>query len=235
MHVSSIACISCFITHIQFQRGQRSHTYPASHGLKEWLLWPQSNKVFEVNLISYPLYLLYPCYMYPTFNKETLIEKVWSPLWNKSVKRPKTMNHRYAACFMSVFYGKHSERWLYYPDLSSLWRFGNIFGMDLYFFELFTFLSGLITTPHAHITYVYSFSYVFQFTWSYGQEKSLSYYDLFETSEYYYTDTSPPSFSSTSSTTPPPLYSPSMLINNGLICKSTPLGRDVWSRGRSCE
>ena len=31
-----------------------------------------------------------------------------------------------------------------------------------------------------HMTYVYSFSYVSQFTQSHGQEKSLSYYDLFD-------------------------------------------------------
>ena len=53
----------------------------------------------------------------------------------------------------------------------------------LNFFELFKlyFHLGLITTPHVlyvHMTYVYSFSYVSFFTRSYGQEKSLSYYDL---------------------------------------------------------
>ena len=38
-------------------------------------------------------------------------------------------------------------------------------------------------TPHAyyvHMTYVYSFPYVSFFTRSHGQEKSLSYYDLFD-------------------------------------------------------
>ena len=54
----------------------------------------------------------------------------------------------------------------------------------LTFFELFKlyFHLGLITTPHdfyVHMTYVYSFSHVSFFTQSYGQEKSLSYYDLF--------------------------------------------------------
>ena len=37
-------------------------------------------------------------------------------------------------------------------------------------------------TPHdlyVHMTYVYSFSHVSFFTQLYGQEKSLSYYDLF--------------------------------------------------------
>ena len=53
----------------------------------------------------------------------------------------------------------------------------------LNFFELFKlyFHLGLITTPHVfydHMTYVYSFSFVSFFTRSYGQEKSLSYYDL---------------------------------------------------------
>ena len=55
----------------------------------------------------------------------------------------------------------------------------------LNFFELFKlyFHLGLITTPHVlyvHMTYVYSFSYVSFFTRSGGQEKSLSYYDLFD-------------------------------------------------------
>ena len=40
----------------------------------------------------------------------------------------------------------------------------------------------LVTTPHVHMTYVYSFSYIYvpHFTRSHGQEKSLSYYDLFD-------------------------------------------------------
>ena len=57
--------------------------------------------------------------------------------------------------------------------------FWYIFGMDLIFFKLYFHL-GLITTPHVHMTYVYSFSHVSFFTQSYGQEKSLSYYDLFD-------------------------------------------------------
>ena len=50
----------------------------------------------------------------------------------------------------------------------------------LNFFKLFKlyFHLGLITTPHVHMTYVKSFSYVSSFTRSHGQEKSLSYYDL---------------------------------------------------------
>ena len=56
-----------------------------------------------------------------------------------------------------------------------------------FFFKLFIILRlGLITTPHVlyvHMTYVYSFSYVSVFTRSYGQEKSLSYYDLLLTFE----------------------------------------------------
>ena len=35
-------------------------------------------------------------------------------------------------------------------------------------------------------------------------------------------DAFPPLFPSISSTTPPPLYSPSMSINDGLTCRSTP-------------
>ena len=59
----------------------------------------------------------------------------------------------------------------------------------LNFFKLFNsyFHLGLITTPMfsmIHITYVYSFSHVSFFTRSHGQEKSLSYYDLFTTSEF---------------------------------------------------
>ena len=52
----------------------------------------------------------------------------------------------------------------------------------LNFFKLFHFHLGLIMTPHVlydHMTYVYSFSHVLFFTRSHGQEKSLSYYDLF--------------------------------------------------------
>ena len=51
-----------------------------------------------------------------------------------------------------------------------------------FFFELFKlyFHLGLITTPHVHMTYVYSFYHVSFFTRSHGQEKSLSYYDLFD-------------------------------------------------------
>ena len=48
---------------------------------------------------------------------------------------------------------------------------------------LFYFHLRLITTPHVlhdHMTYVYSLSYVFPFTRYYGQEKSLSYYDLLD-------------------------------------------------------
>ena len=52
-----------------------------------------------------------------------------------------------------------------------------LIGTDLLFFQ--TFYLGLITTPHVHMTYVYSFSHVSFFTQSHGQEKSLSYYDLF--------------------------------------------------------
>ena len=58
-------------------------------------------------------------------------------------------------------------------------------GTDLTFSNFLTFILhlGLITTPHVfyvHMTYVYSFSHVSFFTRSHGQEKSLSYYDLFD-------------------------------------------------------
>ena len=62
-----------------------------------------------------------------------------------------------------------------YDFLVRLWN-------GLNFFKLYFHL-GLITTPHVlyvHMTYVYSISYVSHFTRSYGQEKSLSYYDLFD-------------------------------------------------------
>ena len=116
------------------------------------------------------------------------------------------------------------------------------FGMSLERTQLFlNFLNfyfhlGLIMTPHVfyvHMTYVYSFSHVSFFTQSHGQEKSLSYYDLFMTSEYYSMDASPPSFSSTSSTTPPPRYTPSMSTNNGPTWRRIPPGRELWSSGRS--
>ena len=64
--------------------------------------------------------------------------------------------------------------------------FWYVFGTDLTFsnFLNFIFYSGLITTPHVlyvHMTYVYSFfPYVSLFTRVYGQEKSLSYYDLLQ-------------------------------------------------------
>ena len=68
--------------------------------------------------------------------------------------------------------------------------FWYVSGTDLTFFELFKlyFHLGLITTPHVlyvHMTYVYSFSHISFFTRSHGQEKSLSYYDLLLTLEYY--------------------------------------------------
>ena len=55
-----------------------------------------------------------------------------------------------------------------------------LYGTDLVFSNFLTFILhlGLITTPHVHMTYVYSFSHVSLFTRSHGQEKSLSYYDL---------------------------------------------------------
>ena len=61
-----------------------------------------------------------------------------------------------------------------------------LFGTDLTFSNFLNFILhlGLITTPHVlyvHMTYVYSFSsYVSHFTRSHDQEKSLSYYDLFD-------------------------------------------------------
>ena len=63
--------------------------------------------------------------------------------------------------------------------------FWYVFGTDLTFsnFLNFYFHLGLITTPHVlyvHMTYVYSFLHASFFTRSYGQEKSLSYYDLFD-------------------------------------------------------
>ena len=61
--------------------------------------------------------------------------------------------------------------------------FGNDFGLNSYFLNFFFLSSPKIGhNPHVsyvHMTYVYSFSYVFHFTRSYGQEKSLLYYDLF--------------------------------------------------------
>ena len=57
------------------------------------------------------------------------------------------------------------------------------FRMDLYFLNFFFyFLSGLIMTPMFFmLTWLMfiPFPYVSFFTWSHGQEKSLSYYDLF--------------------------------------------------------
>ena len=98
-----------------------------------------------------------------------------------------------------------------------------------FFKKTFILHLGLITTPHVlyvHMTYGYSFSHVSFFTRSHGQEKSLSYYDLFDYSEYYSMDASPPSFPS-SSTNPPPLYSPSMSINDGPTWRRIPPGREV--------
>ena len=110
-------------------------------------------------------------------------------------------------------------------------------GTDLNFsnFLYFYLPLGLIANPHAlyvHMTHVYSFSHVSFFTRSHGQEKSLSYYDLFMTSEIYSTDALPPSFS-VSSTTPPPLYSPSKSNSDGPTWRRIPPGREVWSSGRS--
>ena len=54
-------------------------------------------------------------------------------------------------------------------------------GTDLIFSNFLNFILhlGLITTPHVHMTYVYSISHVSHFTRSHGQEKSSSYYDPF--------------------------------------------------------
>ena len=99
--------------------------------------------------------------------------------------------------------------------------FWYVFWNRLTFFELFKLLFslGIDHDPPcslcSHDLCLFLFSHVSFFTRSHGQEKSLSYYDLLLTSEFYSTDASPPSFSSTSSTTPPPLYSPSMSINDG--------------------
>ena len=113
-------------------------------------------------------------------------------------------------------------------------------GTDLTFSNFLNFIIhlGLITTPHVlyvHMTYVYSLFLMFLSSHDHMAKRSHYRIMIFSTSEFYSTDASPPSFSSTSSTTPPPLYSPSMSINNGPTCKSTPLGRDIWLRGRSRE
>ena len=54
---------------------------------------------------------------------------------------------------------------------------------DLYFLNFLNFPFGIDHDPHVlyvHMTYDYSsYSYVSHFTQSHGQEKSLSYYDLF--------------------------------------------------------
>ena len=106
------------------------------------------------------------------------------------------------------------------------------FWNGLNFFELFKLLFslGIDHDPHVlyvHMTSVYFFSsHVSFFTRSYGQEKSLSYYDLFRLWSIYYMDAPPPSFSSISSTTPPPLYSPSVSNNDGPTWRRIPPGRE---------
>ena len=70
------------------------------------------------------------------------------------------------------------------PVVSSLWLFGMCFGTDLIFFELFKlyFLLGLIMTPHVSMFTWLMFIPLLHdsfFTRSHGQEKLLSYYDLF--------------------------------------------------------
>ena len=68
--------------------------------------------------------------------------------------------------------------------LSLFLLFGNNFGLNSLFSNFFNFYSSLEIDhdPHVHMTYVYSLSYVYisYFTQSHGQEKSLSYYDLFD-------------------------------------------------------
>ena len=109
--------------------------------------------------------------------------------------------------------------------------FWYVFGTDLIFSNFYiSFSLGIDHNPYVlyvHMTYVYSFSHVSFFTRSHGQEKSLSYYDLFKTSEFYSMDASSPSFSITSSTTPPPLYSLSMSINDGPTWRRIPPGLEV--------
>ena len=63
--------------------------------------------------------------------------------------------------------------------------FWYVFWNRLNFFELFKLYSslGIDHDPpcfYDHMTYVYSFSHVSFFTRSHGQEKSSSYYDLFD-------------------------------------------------------
>ena len=110
---------------------------------------------------------------------------------------------------------------------------------ELVFFELFKLLFslGIDHNPHVfyiHITYVYSFSYVSFFTRSHGQEKSLSYYDLFDFRVLFYgCILTLVSFYFLHNPTPPPLYSPSMSINDGPTWRRIPPGLDIWLSGRS--
>ena len=126
---------------------------------------------------------------------------------------------------MSFFINRSFNTHLFCPSVShsplqnsymSLFlSFGNDFGLNLYFLNFlnFYFLPRLITTPHdlyIHITYIYSFLYIFL---SHDHIAKRSHYHImiFLTLEFYSMDAPPPSFSFSSST-PPPLYSPSISL-----------------------
>ena len=86
---------------------------------------------------------------------------------------------------MTVISGPpHVFKWQMIWEECHRYDFWYVFWNGLNFFELFKLLfsNGIDHDPHVfyvHMTYVYSFSYVSFFTRSHGQEKSLSYYDLF--------------------------------------------------------
>ena len=70
---------------------------------------------------------------------------------------------------------------------------------------------------------------------SHGQEKSSSYYDLFNFRVYNSTDMLSSISTSPSSSILPPQYSPSKSNKAGPICRRTWLGPVIWRRGRSSE
>ena len=108
----------------------------------------------------------------------------------------------------------------------------------LIFFKLFKlyFHLGLIMTPHVfyvHMTYVYSFSHVSFFTRSHDQEKSLSYYDLFDFGVlliYGHTLTLIFLYFLCNSTTP---ILPVYVDQRRPTWRRIPPGCEVWSSGRS--
>ena len=83
----------------------------------------------------------------------------------------------YVLKLKKALYGLKQAGCHHYDFLVRLWN-----GLNFFQTFIISFSLGIDHDPYVlydHMTYVYSFSYISFFTRSHGQEKSLSYYDLF--------------------------------------------------------